>query len=143
MLKNPWPSYWEPPKSGTIRHMKDPFCRYTKRYTLPCEQSRALCTYCRQRQEDISEYNMKYFLKDVDPQDLVHVCDRCGREVVSTDSLMYVTLQNRRGGTIIPDAELCMSCGMELAEWLKGSDFFLQDGGVTPEADALWGPDDE
>lgn len=119
--------------------MKDPTCGYSKRYTIFCGQSRRMCKKCYVRQMSVTYRQVVEGGFVEDPADFVHVCDRCGAEIGSPDSMIYVGLQNRKGGVLVPDVELCFACGAELAEWLKGEDFFLPDEEHETPSDVLWG----
>ena len=150
MLKNPWPSYWLPPRTGTFNHIQQPFCQFSNRYNMICVQKRYMCDSCYVKQQYISTSDTKIMCR-VDPRrrgEFVHVCDRCGKEISVSGNMLFASVSNVKGGMVIPDAELCLSCGAELAEWLKGNDFFLADdflkeNRINSAADLLWGKDEE
>ena len=48
------------------------------------------------------------------------ICDRCGAEINPQSSATYVRIRNaRESAAVVDEGELCVSCGMQIREWLK------------------------
>lgn len=121
MIKDPWPCYYRPMLSEYgkgIRHEERTKgrvpCRYMRRFNLMCYANKFnLCNTCYMYQQDARTSQVK------------HICDRCGFEVSGADDkLTYLGLQNRDGGYIAANVELCEACATQLLTWLGNKDFF-------------------
>lgn len=50
------------------------------------------------------------------------VCDRCGAEINPPNSVTYAGIRRIKNDINDKDYELCVSCAMNLKEWLRGED---------------------
>ena len=55
------------------------------------------------------------------------ICDRCGAEINPAQSVLYVSLSENYTATAYrliesKPTELCVSCAMQLRQWLKGAE---------------------
>lgn len=113
MVKDPWPCYWTPCESTRDHNLR--FCRYSKRFSLPCGTSRRMCHACYMKQQDFADEDI-YLGKA--PEPVVHICDVCGEEIERINEAAYLELEDRRG-YIFEKAELCERCQTELRRWLS------------------------
>lgn len=123
MIKDPWPLEWIPfPTLHTaeVRFSTQEYCRYSRRYNLPCATSRRKCRLCYMRQQGITDKTNIYERPKGTPK-VVHICDRCGAEISSIDGIIYNEVTNRMGG-LLSTAELCPACAAQLSEFLGGTD---------------------
>ena len=122
-ILNPKPLRWKPPDFYwfdrlSTRGRESIPCRFSKRHTLWCavtqDKRMSVCKDCYMFQQGIGE---NYF--SLHPEErVVHVCDRCGREIPNVDSATYIEVLDRNG-RLRMGQELCWDCAVALTDWAK------------------------
>lgn len=116
MVVNPAPMLWTPyhtvdiQRNGHTKQIRHGFCKYSKRFELPCATNRKQCKYCYMKQQNLVSSEVK------------RKCDRCGFDMTGADKLSYVKIENRYG-SILGKAELCEACASMFLTWLGNKDF--------------------
>ncbi len=124
MIRNPWPLNWKPIEPGWDAKYR--LCRHGGRHTIFCmgtkpngKNREKACEHCYIRQQSMSLFQMTQEKAEID-----RVCDRCGESIDNPDTVVYVDMENNRGGLLMT-MELCRNCAQEIADWLNGAEVIL------------------
>lgn len=152
MIINPWPCYWTPPErppdARWDRAKFRQWCKYS-RYPMMCGTQKCeggkkggdrVCSGCYIRQQAITDKQNEKRRIGADEQ-VIHICDICGREIGKIDNILYLTVTNR-DGTALMDKELCYHCSWTLLNWAGGMNDILP-GAPDEDIKYVWRPEEE